>query len=121
MEVDIVISIALAAVVIFIIGQVGRTLRANALHKTLRRAIEKGQVLNPELVDKLDRTPEPGVGDERIGFVLVALSLALFAAAAINPGDNNWVQLTTLALFPLFVGAALLLRLQLARRKRAEP
>lgn len=120
MEVDIIISVALAAVVIFVIGQVGRTIRANAVQKTLRRAIETGQTISPELIDKLDRPAEPGAADERIGFVLVALSLALLAAAALNPGDNNWLQLATIALFPLFVGGALLLRLRLARRDRGE-
>jgi hypothetical protein len=121
MEVDIVASIAIAAVLIFVVGQIGRTMRTAALHRTLRRAIENGQTINPDIIDKLDRPSEPGAGDERIGYVLVALSLALFAAGAINPGDNNWVQLATVALFPLFVGAALLIRLRLAKRNRAEP
>ncbi len=121
MEVDIVVSIAIAAVIIFLTGQIGRTIRVNSLHRTLRRAIENGQTINPDIIDKLDRAPEPGAGDERIGYVLVALALALFAAGVINPGDDNWVQLATIALFPLFVGAALLLRLWFAKHRRAEP
>ena len=120
MEVDIIITIAIAVLLIFTIGQVARTIRSGATHKTLRKAIEQGQPLTPELIDRLERAPEPTAADQRIGFVLVALSLAMFATALINRGDNNWVQLSTIALFPLFVGGALLLRLRLAARSRDE-
>lgn len=117
MTADIIISIALCLVIGFLIAQVARIIRTNALHRTLRKAIEAGQPVSAELVEQLDRAPEPGTADQRIGFVLIALSLALMAAAALNPGDDNWRQLLTIALFPLFVGAALLLRLHLARRR----
>lgn len=118
MEVDIIISIGIAAVLLFTIAQLSRIIRSNAMHKTLRKAIEQGQPLDPELIERLDRTPESGVADQRIGLVLVALALALFAASAMNPGQDNYRQLVTIALFPLFVGAALLARPWLARRFR---
>ena len=120
MTADIVISIALALVIAFLIAQVARTIRTSALHKTLRKSIEAGQPVGPELIEQLDRAPEPGANDQRIGFVLVALALALIGAGLLNPGDDNWLQLMTIALFPLFVGAALLLRLRLARRSQGE-
>lgn len=120
MEVDIIISIAIAAVILFAIAQLSRIIRSGAMHKTLRKAIEQGQPLDPELIERLDRAPEPDVADQRIGMVLVALALALFAASAMNPGQDNWRQLMTIALFPLFVGAALLVRPWLAKRSRGE-
>jgi hypothetical protein len=120
MEVDIIISIAIAAVVLFTIAQVGRALRTIAMHKTLRKAIEQGQELNPETIERLDRTPEPGVADQRIGMVLVAIALALFIASVLNPGQDNWRQLVTIGLFPLLVGGALLARPLLNRRRGGE-
>ena len=120
MEVDIIISLGIAAVILFTIAQLSRIVRANALHKTLRKAIEQGQTLDPELIERLDRAPEPGVADQRIGLILVALALALFVASMINPGEDNYRQLITIGLFPLFVGAALLARPWLARRTRGE-
>jgi hypothetical protein len=123
MEVDIIVSIGLAAVALFLIAQVSRVLRSRALHATLRKAVEAGQPLTPELIENFDRAPEPGAADQRIGFVLVALALALFAAAAIDggSGSDSFRELSALAMFPLFVGAALLLRLKLAAKSQVEP
>lgn len=120
MEVDIVITITLAAVVSFIIAQLTKLIRSSAMHKTLRKAIEHGQPLAPELVEQLDRAPEPGESDHRIGFVLIALALALFGAAAIVASPDNFRAMAAIALFPLFVGLSLLLRLRLAARRGAE-
>ena len=120
MEVDIIISLAIAAVVLFLIAQVSRVLRNRALHATLRKSVESGQPLSPELVENLDRAPEPGSADQRIGFVLIALGLALVAAAAIN-GGNDLRDLVAVSMFPLFVGAALLLRLKMAAKRQVEP
>ena len=120
MEVDIIISIAIAAVVLFTIAQGSWIVRAIAMHKTLRKAIEQGQALSPETIERLDRTPEPGVADQRIGLVLIAIAIALFIASALNPGQDNWRQLVTIGLFPLLVGGALLARPLLGRRRPAE-
>ena len=120
MEVDIIIAIGLAVVALFLIAQVSRVMRNRALHATLRKSVESGQPLTPELIENLDRAPEPGAADQRIGFVLIALGLALVVAAAIN-GSNDFRDLAAVSIFPLFVGAALLLRLWRARRNRIEP
>jgi hypothetical protein len=119
MEVDIVYGLAIAAVVLFFIAQVARIFRAAAMHKTLRSAIEKGQPLDPKVIDGFDKPAEPGTGDQRVGFVLIALGIALIIASAIN-GGNDFRDLTALAMFPLLVGAALLLRLRYAARKKAD-
>ena len=119
MEVDIVYGLAIAAVALFVIAQTSRIIRAAALHKTLRSAIEKGQTLDPELIDGFDKSAEPGSTDQRIGFVLIASALALIAAAAIN-GGSDLRDLIALSMFPLFVGAALLLRLRFAARNKAD-
>jgi hypothetical protein len=120
MEVDIIVSLGLAAVALFFVAQVSRVLRNRALHATLRKAVESGQPLTPELVTNLDRAPEPGAADQRIGFVLIALGLAVIAAAVIN-GGNDLRDLVAVSMFPLFVGAALLLRLRLSATRQVEP
>ncbi len=122
MTVDIIFAIGVAAVLLFLIAQVSRVTRANLMHKTLRKAIEQGQPLAPELIDRFERAPAPGVADQRIGFVLIALALALFAAGAIfaSQDTDNFRAMAAIALFPLFVGAALLLRLRLSARRGSE-
>jgi hypothetical protein len=120
MEVDIVISLGIAAVVLFGIAQLSRIIRSGAMHKTLRKAIEQGQPLSTELVERMDRSPEPGVIDQRIGFVLVAAALALICAGAIQGDVEKLRNMATAGIFPLFVGGALLLRLWLVRRREAE-
>ena len=121
MEVDIIYGISIAAVVLFAIAQLGRIIRTSALHKTLRQGIEKGQALNPDVLDRMEKAPDSRSVDQRIGFVLIAIALALFASAAIVASPDNFRAMSAIAMFPLFVGAALLLRLRLADRERAEP
>ena len=120
MEVDIIIAIGMAVAALFLIAQVSRVMRNRALHATLRKSVESGQPLTPELVENLDRAPEPGAADQRIGFVLIALGLAVVVAAAIS-GSNDFRDLAALSMFPLFVGAALLLRLRLSITRKVEP
>jgi hypothetical protein len=116
MEVDIVITIALAVVALFFIAQVSRVIRSRSLHATLRKSVESGQPLSPEFLESLERPPEHGAADRRIGFVLIAFGLALIVAAAIN-FSNDLRDLVALATFPLFVGTALLLRLRLTSKR----
>jgi hypothetical protein len=119
-EVDIIVAIGLAVVALFLIAQISRVMRNRALHLTLRKSVEAGQPLTPELLEKLDRAPEPRAADQRIGFVLIALALALIVAAAIG-GSDDLRDLVAVSMFPLFVGAALLLRLRLSNTRRVEP
>ena len=116
MEVDIIVSLAIAAVVLFCIAQGSRIIRSAAMHKTLRSAIERDQPLDADLIDRFDKVAEPGAIDQRIGFVLVAAALALLAAGLIQGDVEKLRNMATAAMFPLFVGAALLVRLWLVRR-----
>jgi hypothetical protein len=84
MEVDIIITIGIVAVLLFTIAQGSRIIRTGSMHKTLRKAIEQGQPLSSDLIERLDKRAEPGTNDQRIGFVLVAAALALILAGAIQ-------------------------------------
>lgn len=121
MEVDIIYGLAIAAVVLFTIAQTSRIIRTGAMHKTLRKGIEQGQPLDTEIIERLDKAPEPGAIDQRIGFVLVAAALALITAGAIQGDLEKFRNMATAGIFPLFVGGALLLRLWLVRRRQVEP
>jgi len=121
MEVDIIITIGIVAVVLFAIAQGSRIIRTGAMHKTLRRSIEQGQPLSSDLVERLDKGSEPGAIDQRIGFVLVAAALALITAGIIQGDAEKIRNMATAGMFPLFVGGALLLRLWLVRRREVEP
>jgi hypothetical protein len=72
------------------------------------------------MVEKLDRAPEPRTVDQRIGFVLIALALAVVVAGALN-GSDELGDLAAVSIFPLFVGVALLLRLRLSKTRGVEP
>lgn len=117
MEVDIIITLSIAFGLVFTIGQIARIVRIQTLHRTLRKAIEQGQPLTADVIEGMERAPEPGSTDQRIGFVLVAVAFALIVAAALNGGGDSFRELCSIAVFPLFVGAALLLRLKWASRQ----
>ncbi len=119
MEVDIIVTIAITVGLIFTIAQVSRIIRTKALHETLRQSIEKGQPLTPEILDGMEKAPNTRSIDERIGFVLVAIALTLLAALAIAK-SGDFRDGAAVAMFPLFVGGALLLRLRLAKREKAD-
>ena len=120
MEVDIIVTISIAFGLIFLIAQVSRLLRTNAMHKTLRASIEKGHPLDTELIERMEKSGVPGAIDQRIGYVLVATALALLAAGLLQGEAEKLRNMATAAMFPLFVGGALLLRLRIASRQVSE-
>lgn len=114
---DIAIVIALALFGMFIGAQIFRTWRTHLVQRTLREAVMRGTELSPEMLADMDRTPEFGANDLRNGMVLIALALAI-AGFGLLQGSTDAVRGTFgIALFPLFVGIALLLRLRLLRSK----
>ena len=118
MEADIIITIAMVTGAVLIVNQIMRLLRNRAMHRTIRDAIGRDSAALPELVARIDESPSsPNGNDERAGLVLIALALALaiYAAIAASPGDV--AEMGGLALFPGFVGAALLGRSIWVRRR----
>jgi hypothetical protein len=98
-----------------------RLLEAWMLHRTLRDAIRANSEHSATLVDRIGRSdlslPRGGSGsDDRTGIVLVALGLAL-AGFSLVVGDPQWLRYGLGgALFPILVGAALLVRHTIVRR-----
>jgi hypothetical protein len=120
MEEDIVISIAIAAAAVLIVGQIGRVLRTMMLHQTIRRGFSEGSPIAPELIDRIDRKKaNQGFSDDRIGVVLIAIGLAVLGFGIIAGGSPDDVRAAIgSSLFPLLVGAALLGRHLVIRRAR---
>jgi hypothetical protein len=104
MEADIAGFITIGLVVAFIAGQVFRTLRTHSAQKTLREAISRGVPVTPEMLMEAEKAPEAGAND---------LALAIVGFGLIQGSTDAIKGSAGIALFPLFVGIALLLRLRL--------
>ena len=115
MEADIAGFVTIGLVVAFIAGQILKTLRTFAAQKTVRDAISRGTPVTPEMLVEAERSAEPGANDLRSGMVLIALALAITGFGALQGSMDAMRGTAGIALFPLFVGVALLLRLKLAR------
>lgn len=117
-------------VALFVVGffLLARLLHAWMLHRSIRRALEaKSDAVSP-LIDKLNKPYEhlggqPGAdtpGDDRNGLVLLAIGLAM-AGFGVIQGHEELIRISAgAALFPAFVGIALLVRRRLARAAAAE-
>ena len=112
MEADIAGFIMVGLVTAFVAGQIFRTMRTYAAQKTLREAITRGVTITPEMLMEAEKPAEPGANDLRIGMVLIALALAIGCFGLLE-GGSAIREALEIALFPLFVGGALLLRLRL--------
>lgn len=117
--------VALLVVGFFLLA---RLLHAWMLHRSIRRALEaKSDAVSP-LIDKLNKPYEhlgsqPGTdtpGDDRNGLVLLAIGLAM-AGFGVIQGHEELMRISAgAALFPAFVGIALLVRSRRARAAAAE-
>lgn len=117
-------------VALFVVGffLLARLLHAWMLHRSIRRALEaKSDAVTP-LIDKLNKpyehlgwqgTAEPAGGDDRNALVLLAIGLAM-AGFGLIQGHEQLIRISAgAALFPAFVGIALLVRRRLARAAAA--
>lgn len=116
------ITLTIAGLIGFVV--LIRFSRGWLLHRTLRNAIERDSPTVPLLIERIEAMEAGssllGNGD-RNGLVLVALGLALagFALVAFGGRPDTMRILFGSALFPLLVGAALLLRRKLLNRELA--
>ena len=116
-------------VALFVVGffLLARLLHAWMLHRSIRRALEaKSDAVSP-LIDKLNKPYEhiggqspDRPGDDRNALVLLAIGLAM-AGFGLIQGNEQLIRISAgAALFPAFVGIALLVRRRLARAATAE-
>jgi hypothetical protein len=90
------------------------------IHETIRHAVEKGQELPEDTVQKLGELINPRSTDLRRGVLLVAFSLAIMILAMIaGDGDDNAERgLFAISMFPLLLGGAYLGLWFFGRNKR---
>lgn len=116
-------------VALFVIGffLLARLIHAWMLHRSIRRALEaKSDAVSP-LIDKLNKPYEhlggqnsDTPGDDRNALVLLAIGLAM-AGFGLIQGNEQLIRVSSgAALFPAFVGIALLVRRRLARAAALE-
>lgn len=125
-------NVAVGIVLIVLIIFVGRLLQAFLLHRSINKAIAAKSDLATGLVDKVNAPMDitlpnlaksggsEGVGDVRGALVLIAIGVAMAGFGLIQGGEETVRMACGAALFPLFVGIALLLRRRIVLRERAE-
>ena len=119
--VDAVIFAILTTGAVLIAIQLARLLRAAMQHRTIREAISRDSESVTALLATLDQDQQvqkpSGASDERSGFVLIALGAAVFLYSAVQSDTELLRTVGGAAVFPILVGAALLLRFYIARRR----
>lgn len=79
-------------------------------HETLRLAVEKGQEISPELVERMSYLNDPIKSDLRRGILLIAFGVALMVLGVIMPTDEPEAVRGVLGIssFPVILGIAYL-------------
>lgn len=106
MWVPIVLFISLAAVLSFWLYF--RYRARQALQQTVQKAIERGQDLSPELLDRLGQPRKSGHADLRRGVIAIGLGVAFAAFGFILDEPDAVRPLLATAAFPLLIGVAYL-------------
>mgnify|MGYP003647605361 CR=1 FL=1 len=80
----------------------------NDMQETVRVALEKGQELSPELIDRLGEPPKPADRDLRRGTISMALSLACisFGYFMAEMDDDVFHSMLAIAMLPFFISLA---------------
>jgi hypothetical protein len=86
------------------------------MQDTIRVALDKGQELSPELIDRLGHPKAPKDRDFRLGiiWVAVAIGFALFSFAI--PEEDATQPMLGIASFPFVIGVAYLILNKFAKR-----
>ena len=75
---------------------------------TIRTAVDKGQDLSPEVIDRLGHPKQPKNKDLRLSLIWLALAgaMAVFGAMIPDQGDEAQRVFMGMAAFPFFLGIA---------------
>jgi hypothetical protein len=86
--------------------------------KTIRLALEKGNELSPEMLDRL-ANPKKGTGaDLRRGMVSVAIGIGFALIGIMGDEDEMIRPLIGIAMLPMFIGFAYLILWRLGEREQ---
>ena len=81
------------------------------MQATIRTAIDKGQELSPEIIDRLGKPQSPKDQDLRVAMIWMAIALGLGVFGFMIPEHDNEAQqvFTGIAAFPFFISIAYLI------------
>lgn len=80
------------------------------MQQTFRAAMEKGQELTPEIIDRLGHPKPAKDKDLRLGIIWIALAIAIVAFGFSIPDDDEVARIFMgIASFPLVIGIAYLI------------
>ena len=81
-----------------------------AMQQTFRAALDKGQELTPEIIDRLGHPKAPKDKDLRLGILWVALALGLVGFGFGIPDEDEVSRIFAgIAAFPFLIGVAYLI------------
>lgn len=106
-ETEMIVSVAVAAGIVLIVATLMRAINLRSLHKTITVAIEKGSPDAGALIDRLGQSPR--VSHRLIAYVLLALAAAIVVVGLIQGNLDDIRDSLSAAVFPGFVGLAVLL------------
>lgn len=113
---EMIVSVALVSAIAVAFVHVLRLIGTAMLHRTVRKVIESDPAGAEAILARLGEPPAPA-SDDRLAVVLVAVGLAIIGASVIGDDTGTWMNYGIGgALFPLLIGAALLLRQSVIRR-----
>jgi hypothetical protein len=78
------------------------------MQSTFRSALDKGQELSPEIIDRLGQPSTPKDKDMRLGIIWLSLAIALVLIGFAVPEPDAFRGLLAGAAFPFCIGVAYL-------------
>ena len=113
---EMIVSVALVSAVAIAFIHVLRLIQTAMLHRTVRKVIESDPTGAEAILARLGEPAAPA-SDDRLAVILVAVGLAIIGASVIGDDTGTWANYGIGGgLFPLLIGAALLLRQSVIRR-----
>lgn len=86
------------------------------MQDTIRTALDKGQDLTPELIDRLGHPKEPKDKDMRLAVIWLAIAVGLVLIGFAVPEPDAFRGLLAGAAFPFTIGMAYLILHKFAKR-----
>ncbi|KCZ55581.1 hypothetical protein HY29_11740 [Hyphomonas beringensis] len=120
---DIIVPIGLCATIVGIVWLVSHFnfKKRKTIHETVRDAIDKGQVLDREMIERLALVTDPVRADLRRGVLFLAVGIAFgFLGVMVGSEQGEAIKpMIGVASFPVFLGLAYLGLWAFGRRETA--
>lgn len=84
--------------------------------ETIRTALDKGQELSPELIDRLGHPKAPKDKDFRLGIIWLAVAIGIAMFGFVIPEEEATRPLLGIAAFPCAIGIAYLILNKFAKK-----